>query len=157
MPLKFPDDGSSSVTRLLLSLADRVSEAVKIGSDSRLQALRAVGRAGRRGLSQIEAAHALGVSGSTLSRLCDELEAAGLIERVAHPTDRRVRTLHLTALGETQVSLCSGVQTGAVTGALADLSDQEVEVLRGLLRRLTPSRKTCRDCEGCTFQSCLAA
>lgn len=44
-------------------------------------------------------AEILGVSKQAASQLADEVEAAGYIERVPHPQDRRSRTLVLTSAG----------------------------------------------------------
>jgi DNA-binding MarR family transcriptional regulator len=48
------------------------------------------------GLSQNELASLLEVEPITVGRLVDRLEARGLIERRADPSDRRIRRLHLT-------------------------------------------------------------
>jgi len=47
------------------------------------------------GLSQIEMAAICEVEPITVGRLVDRLEARGLIERRADPTDRRIKRLHL--------------------------------------------------------------
>ncbi|MBP2300735.1 MarR family winged helix-turn-helix transcriptional regulator [Azospirillum picis] len=48
------------------------------------------------GIHQGGLAELLDIEPITLVRLLDKLEAIGLIERRPHPTDRRVRLLHLT-------------------------------------------------------------
>lgn len=48
------------------------------------------------GIQQSSLADILEVEPITLTRLLDRLEQAGLVERRAHPTDRRIRQLHLT-------------------------------------------------------------
>ncbi|PWC35225.1 MarR family transcriptional regulator [Azospirillum sp. TSO22-1] len=48
------------------------------------------------GIHQGGLAELLDVEPITLARLLDKLEAIGLIERCPHPTDRRIRLLHLT-------------------------------------------------------------
>ena len=48
------------------------------------------------GLHQGALAEILELEPITLVRLVDRLEAAGLLERRAHPTDRRLKLLHLT-------------------------------------------------------------
>ncbi|MQY09171.1 MarR family winged helix-turn-helix transcriptional regulator [Actinomadura macrotermitis] len=65
---------------------------------SQLRALETVGRRG--GLNLRALAVELGVIPSSASRLCDRLEAAGLLVRTGSDTDRRQVTLRVTALGE---------------------------------------------------------
>jgi DNA-binding MarR family transcriptional regulator len=52
----------------------------------------------QKGISQQMLADLLGMFPSRLVLILDELEQAGLIERRASPTDRRIYALHLTAL-----------------------------------------------------------
>ncbi|WP_448190942.1 MarR family winged helix-turn-helix transcriptional regulator [Azospirillum sp. sgz301742] len=49
-----------------------------------------------QGIHQGGLAELLDIEPITLVRLLDKLEAIGLIERRPHPTDRRIRLLHLT-------------------------------------------------------------
>lgn len=51
------------------------------------------------GRSQQAIGKAIEVPPSRMVALVDELEQLGLVERRPHPTDRRVRALHLTAKG----------------------------------------------------------
>ena len=48
------------------------------------------------GIQQGGLAEILEIEPITLTRLLDRLEEAGLVERRAHPKDRRIRLLHLT-------------------------------------------------------------
>lgn len=48
------------------------------------------------GIQQSALAEILEVEPITLTRILDRLEEAGLVERRAHPTDRRIRRLSLT-------------------------------------------------------------
>jgi len=48
------------------------------------------------GIQQSGLAEILEVEPITLTRILDKLEEGGLVERRAHPTDRRIRLLHLT-------------------------------------------------------------
>ena len=50
----------------------------------------------REGVSQAEIAALLDIEPISLVRMLDKLCEEGLVERHAHPTDRRVRTLWLT-------------------------------------------------------------
>ena len=51
----------------------------------------------QEGIPQSGLADILEVEPITLTRILDRLEAAGLVERRPHPTDRRIRRLYLTA------------------------------------------------------------
>ena len=61
-------------------------------------------------LAQIELANRVGVEGATMVAMLDRLAKAGLIERVASPTDRRVKLVTLTPAG---AKLYDKVQTEA--------------------------------------------
>jgi DNA-binding MarR family transcriptional regulator len=65
---------------------------------TRLQASLLVRIARNPGISQTAAAADLDVEPIALVRMLDRLHEEGLVERRAHPTDRRVRTLWLTPL-----------------------------------------------------------
>src|SRR5207253_5760102 len=63
---------------------------------TRQQAAVVLNIAGNEGVSQAEVATWLGIEPIALVRMLDKLHEEGLVERRAHPTDRRVRTLWLT-------------------------------------------------------------
>ncbi len=65
---------------------------------TRLQASLMIRIARNPGLSQAIAATELDIEPIALVRMLDRLHEEGLVERRAHPTDRRVRTLWLTPL-----------------------------------------------------------
>jgi DNA-binding MarR family transcriptional regulator len=65
---------------------------------TRLQASLMIRIARNPGLSQTIAAAELDIEPIALVRMLDRLHEEGLVERRAHPTDRRVRTLWLTPL-----------------------------------------------------------
>ena len=65
---------------------------------TRLQASLLLRIARNPGISQTAAATDLDVEPIALVRMLDRLAEEGLVERRAHPTDRRVRTLWLTPL-----------------------------------------------------------
>jgi len=65
---------------------------------TRLQAALLVHIARNEGANQTEAAVVLDIEPIALVRMLDRLHDEGLVERRAHPTDRRVRTLWLTPL-----------------------------------------------------------
>ena len=65
---------------------------------TRLQAALLIRVARHPGVSQTAAATDLDVEPIALVRMLDRLAEEGLVERRAHPTDRRIRTLWLTPL-----------------------------------------------------------
>src|SRR5271156_247542 len=59
--------------------------------------IRALRRVARRPMSMSELASVLSVDPPNLTAVVDDLEGAGLVERRAHPTDRRVKLVVATA------------------------------------------------------------
>jgi len=101
---------------------------------TRLQAALLIRIARNPGVSQTAAASDLDVEPIALVRMLDRLHEEGLVERRAHPTDRRVRTLWLTPLAWPVVNrileinhavreeACSGL-TPATRALLMDVLD----------------------------------
>jgi MarR family transcriptional regulator, organic hydroperoxide resistance regulator len=89
-----------------------------------------------RGTPMSELAKTLHCDNSNVTGIADRLEAHGLIERRACPTDRRVKTLVLTAKGaEIQAAYAS--RLGAVPPELAALSEADAASLLEIMRRAT--------------------
>jgi DNA-binding MarR family transcriptional regulator len=90
---------------------------------------------GDAALRMSELAESWGFDASYVTTLVDGLQERGLAERQPHPTDRRVRTIVLTAEGratrERALQLLSEPPT-----AFASLSATEQRQLRDLLRKL---------------------
>jgi DNA-binding MarR family transcriptional regulator len=83
----------------LVGIWAHVAESLDVRiSPTQLRALTALGRYGELNLSQL--AEALGALPSSASRLCDRLEAAGLLTRDTGRASRRAVSLRLTADGE---------------------------------------------------------
>ena len=83
----------------LVGIWAHVAESLDVRvSPTQLRALTAVGRYGELNLSQL--AEALGALPSSASRLCDRLEAAGLLTRDTGRASRRAVSLRLTPEGE---------------------------------------------------------
>lgn len=81
------------------------------------------------GISQSELAAAIGIDGSTLVRLLDMLVEQDLIERQPHPSDRRVKLLHLTAAGRTKVLAIRKRLIALEDELLCDLDDETTQIL----------------------------
>lgn len=77
----------------------------------------------RPGLSQRELSELLEVEPITVARLVDRLEARGLVERRADPSDRRIWRLHLAP---------------TATGELAEIARQRAEMVELVSAGLDP-------------------
>lgn len=87
-----------------------------------------------RGIPMSELAKALRCDNSNVTGIADRLEAAGLAERRASPTDRRVKTLVLTEHGAA-VRAAYLARLSLVPPELENLSEAEAEQLLALMRR----------------------
>lgn len=76
-------------------------------------------------MHQKDLAESLGLDGSSVVRLLDNLQSMGLIER-REATDRRAKAIHLTALGEETVARAEGASRRVGERALAGLHDEEI-------------------------------
>ena len=125
----------SDVSRLLRRNFDK--RAQKIGlSRAQWQVLAWLKR--NEGISQTQLADLLEMSPMTLVRLIDRLEMNGLVERRAHPTDRRVYQLFLA--GHAHPSLDRLWSMGAETREEA-LEGITPEVEAAMLKALAKIRK----------------
>jgi MarR family transcriptional regulator, transcriptional regulator for hemolysin len=90
------------------------------------------GRSVRQGVLADE----LGIEGPSLVRLIDLLEVEGFVERREDPTDRRAKTLHLTASGEAKVEEINHVLRRVRAGLLKDIGSEELAVTFATLQRI---------------------
>lgn len=88
---------------------------------------------------------------STMVVAVDALEEEGLVERRPDPKDRRARIVVPTDAGRKLLARAEGVVLGVEDEVLADLSAEELRVLRSLLTRLVVGRRPADDEPG----SCL--
>jgi DNA-binding MarR family transcriptional regulator len=88
------------------------------------------------GLRQIELADMLDVEPITLSRIVDRLAEAGLVERVADPSDRRAWRLHITARARPLVEKLHGIADEMIAEAFAGIDPKEIEITREVLGRV---------------------
>jgi DNA-binding MarR family transcriptional regulator len=89
-----------------------------------------------RGTPMSELAKTLHCDNSNVTGIADRLEAHGLAERRACPTDRRVKTLVLTARGAA-VQAAYASRLGMVPPELATLSDADAATLLEIMQRAT--------------------
>ena len=85
-------------------------------------------------MSMSELAQALRCDNSNVTGIADRLEAAGLAERRAHPSDRRVKTLALTERGAEVRGLYKR-RLAHTPPAIAALSDADAATLVEILSR----------------------
>jgi MarR family transcriptional regulator for hemolysin len=100
---------------------------------TRLQAALLLRIARNPGVSQTAAATDLDIEPIALVRMLDRLHEEGLVERRAHPTDRRVRTLWLTPLAwpvvDRILEINLTVREEACAGLSADARDRLMDLL----------------------------
>jgi len=87
------------------------------------------------GLRQIELADMLDVEPITLSRIVDRLEEAGLVERLADPSDRRAWRLHITAQARPLVEKLHAIADEMIAEAFAGIDPRDIEITRKVLGR----------------------
>jgi DNA-binding MarR family transcriptional regulator len=87
-------------------------------------------------LSQQALAGRLRLQKSTVSRLVDELERDGTVERHPNPSDRRSVLIGLTPTGRRKAGRLRDAQAELFARLLADMSADERRQLAGLLDRL---------------------
>jgi MarR family transcriptional regulator, transcriptional regulator for hemolysin len=88
------------------------------------------------GINQARIAWLLDLETISVVRLVDSLQQAGLLERRPHATDRRIRTLWLTPVGETAVAQVRCITDMVRREALADVPKAERERLLDTLLTL---------------------
>jgi MarR family transcriptional regulator, transcriptional regulator for hemolysin len=98
------------------------------------------------GVSQAEVATWLDLEPIALVRMLDKLNEERLVERRAHPTDRRVRTLWLTPAARpvvTQIlSINKAIREEAFAGMPADARDTVIDILDGIKGNLALREET---------------
>lgn len=86
--------------------------------------------------TQQELAHALHIEGPTLTRHIDGLEADGLVVRRRDAADRRAVSVELTDAGRAKHAELLQAVIAFNRRLTTDVSDAELEELRGILERL---------------------
>jgi len=79
------------------------------------------------GVRQVTLASYVGIQGTSIVRLLDELSATGLIERRQDPDDRRANTIWLTETGERVAEQIEAVLAELRNDVLGNVSDTEIE------------------------------
>lgn len=135
----------------LVGIWSHVADSLDVRiSPTQLRALTAVGRYGELNLSQL--AEALGALPSSASRLCDRLEAGGLLTRDTGRASRRAVSLRLTPDGEAlleQARESRREQIAHVLGAMTPSGRAELaEGLAAFQRAAEPEGLTAADGNG---------
>jgi DNA-binding MarR family transcriptional regulator len=89
------------------------------------------------GQSQQTIGDRLAIPPSTMVAIVDHLEVAGLLERRAHVSDRRARTLHLTVLGESTLTKALKAAAAQEERICTGFGARERAELLALLGRIT--------------------
>jgi DNA-binding MarR family transcriptional regulator len=97
--------------------------------------IRALRRIARRPMPMSELASLLSVDPPNLTALVDDLEGAGLVERQAHPTDRRVKLVVATAGGVALAHQADEI-LARPPGSLCALPADDLESLVRILAQL---------------------
>ncbi len=101
--------------------------------------MRALRRIAARPMSMRELATLLGVDPPNLTTVVDGLERSGLVERQAHPTDRRVKLVAATPKGAALAQQAEEILDRPPAGLL-DLPSDELETLAQILARVLQER-----------------
>ncbi len=88
------------------------------------------------GLAPGELAKRLGLSTPTVTRAATRMEAAGLLRREPHPTDRRLVRLRLTDRGRDLEATIEDEMAGLTDRAFAGFDSAEREAVIGALERI---------------------
>lgn len=132
-----------SLLRARTTLTDRLETALRsddLPPVAWYDVLCALDEASGEGLRPRDLGYAVALTPSGLTRLLDRMEAAGLVERKACPTDRRGYGVLLTASGRQTHKLMKPVYLRAVTEAFAELlTDAEARELSEVLDRVSAS------------------
>ena len=88
------------------------------------------------GIRQVDLAEMLEVQPITLTRLIDQLTAAGFVERRADPVDRRAYRIHLTPAAAPQLAAIDQVVVAIRKDASRGLTKDETAALSSALIRM---------------------
>ena len=98
------------------------------------------------GLAQLDLADRAGVTGPTLVKQIDQLEAAGLVERREDDRDRRVKRVSLTRDGHRLFKdvdqIAAGLRQEVLSGVDADDVATVLRVTNQLIRQFDDLQKT---------------
>jgi MarR family transcriptional regulator for hemolysin len=100
-----------------------------------MEAMSAIAYAPRH-TTQIQIAKRIGIEGPTLTRTLDMLEAEGLVERLADPSDRRNKHMKLTRAGFDALGAMLAVTDKLRARLLEDVPGADIRASLGFLSLL---------------------
>lgn len=143
-----PGDGPEAIALEISDAVDNLTTLWSLAAQHaplrlslhQLRALRALEAA--PGVNLTALAQRLDIGMPTASRLCDRLEAAGLLERAVHPLKRREVRLSLTPDGRHVLDDVAARRGQALAAALAAMRPAERTALRRGLKGFLAGRDT---------------
>jgi len=145
-PVPMPKAFASRLGLMLVRVGDEMSQRGQ-------QALEELGISGRdytalaviaadQPRSQLELARMMGKAPALCVALIDELETAGLAQRVRDPEDRRRSIVSLTSAGEQLLERADAIADEVAAAVLDGLSADELGAFRDLTRRAVTETTT---------------
>ena len=95
----------------------------------------------RDGRTMTKLSRLLFTENSSMTRLVDRMEKAGLVQRRTDLQDRRTLTISITEAGRKQAAAAKRIVQGVNEDVKAHLSPEELEVLKRVLGRLKRAYK----------------
>lgn len=105
-------------------------------TDAQFNVLVQLKYAGDRVLSQAALGRRLVVNKADMTGIIDRLERTGLVERVAHPNDRRVNLVRMTAEGENTVDALEAGYLEGVEKLMSGISQADLNRLNRILEKV---------------------
>lgn len=87
-------------------------------------------------VSQNTLGEELGIDKASMVKILDFLESMDYLERNSHPTDRRIKVVHLTRKGETLLKECNSRKAEIEKRFFKDLSAEEIQQLLSIMAKL---------------------
>ncbi|MET9503730.1 MarR family transcriptional regulator [Streptomyces sp. NPDC006622] len=145
-PAQAPRDGPEAVALQIADAVESLTDLWTVAAQNasprlslhQLRALRAL--ESTPGMNLTALADRLDIGPPTTSRLCDRLEAAGMLERAPHPYNRREVQLSLTVPGRQVLREVAGRRAQALARALRVMEPAERAALSRGLRALRAAR-----------------
>jgi MarR family transcriptional regulator, transcriptional regulator for hemolysin len=95
-----------------------------------------ISRYAQDGIAQTELAHLMSVGKVSLGGLIDRMEAAGWLERLPDPQDRRAKKVVMTEAGEKLLDEMQGLADGINKRIMRGITKEQNKLLDGLLKTM---------------------
>jgi DNA-binding MarR family transcriptional regulator len=126
-----------SMCRCTRAVESYLVAAARVTGLGLLEFLVLVRAAEPEGVTARDAGLAFGLRTSTMTGLADRLQQDGLVQRHAHPTDRRILVLKASAKGRRTVERASDPLLSSMAELVAELQAEHRTVLGAFLERAT--------------------